>query len=345
MSINNLNFTEMKKKSFLIYPLLIMGVLLIFAGSCKNDDVDNGGNNGVIPVLTTTAVTDQTQTTAKSGGNITSGGSSTVTARGVCWSTGQTPTVSDNKTIDGSGAGEFTSSISGLSANTTYYVKAYATNSAGTGYGSAMYFTTLQGNSGSSFTDTRDGTVYKTVTIGNQVWMAENLRYLPTVNHVADGSEDAAGSYYYVYGYDGTDVNAAKATSNYATYGVLYNWTAAVNSCPAGWHLSSDAEWRELTDYLGGISVAGGKLKEAGTTHWLSPNTEATKETGFTALPCGIRYYDGAFYDIGDYGYWWSATEDYASRARFHYIYSSHSFVYKGDLYKVVGFSVRCVRD
>ncbi len=346
MSINNLNFTEMKKKqSFLIYPLLIMGVLLIFAGSCKKDDVDNGGNNGVIPVLTTTAVTDQTQTTAKSGGNITSDGGSTVTARGVCWSTGQTPTVSNSKTLDGSGAGEFTSSISGLSANTTYYVKAYATNSAGTGYGSAMYFTTLQGNSGSSFTDTRDGTVYKTVTIGNQVWMAENLRYLPTVNHVADGSEDAAGSYYYVYGYDGTDVNAAKATSNYATYGVLYNWTAAVNSCPAGWHLPSDAEWTELTDYLGGRSVAGGKLKETGTTHWLSPNTGATNETGFTALPGGGRYDDGTFLYIGYYGGWWSATDYDATEEWYRAMNYDDGFVNRDANGKEVGFSVRCVRD
>src|SRR5690554_6744787 len=116
-----------------------------------------------------------------------------------------------------------------------------------------------------AFTDPRDGNVYKIITIGDQVWMAENLAYLPSVNMVADGSEDAAGSYYYVYGYDGTNVADAKATGNYATYDVLYNWTAAMNACPDGWHLPSDAEWTELTDYLGGASVAGGKLKETGT--------------------------------------------------------------------------------
>ena len=116
------------------------------------------------------------------------------------------------------------------------------------------------------FTDARDGTHYDAVKIGNQVWMAENLKYLPSVVGPATGSETAA--YYYVYDYDGTDVMAAKATANYTTYGVLYNWPAAMNACPTGWHLPSDAEWTELTDYLGGSGVAGGKLKEIGTTHW-----------------------------------------------------------------------------
>src|SRR5690554_1030473 len=349
-----------KKTNNLIFPLLLMGVFLIFASSCKKDDDDNGnGNNTGIPVLSTTAITDITQTTAKSGGNITSDGGATVTVRGVCWSTNQTPTISDNKTTDGTGAGNFVSSISGLTANTTYYVRAYATNSNGTAYGSAMSFTTQEGSSGSTFTDPRDGKVYQTVVIGDQVWMAENLAYLPSVNMVADGSEDAAGSYYYVYGYDGTNVADAKATDNYATYGVLYNWTAAMDGeassstnpsgiqgvCPAGWHLPSDAEWTELTDYLGGTSVAGGKLKETGTTHWASPNTGATNETGFTALPGGERYYDGAFYNIGYYGSWWSATELSATYAWYRSMDYDSSNVYRGDHNKEVGFSVRCLRD
>ena len=217
-----------------------------------------------------------------------------------------------------------------------------------------------------AFTDPRDGNVYKIITIGDQVWMAENLAYLPSVNMVADGSEDAAGSYYYVYGYDGTNVADAKATDNYATYGVLYNWTAAMDGeassttnpsgiqgvCPAGWHLPSDAEWTELTDYLGGESVASGKLKETGTIEegtglWEAPNTGATNETGFTALPGGFRFFSGTFYDIGEFGYWWSATEYDASNAwpRFINYYYSVVTRYSNDGTKEVGFSVRCVRD
>ena len=222
-----------------------------------------------------------------------------------------------------------------------------------------FYKPTIEETTTGTFTDARDGNQYNWVKIGDQIWMAENLAYLPGVNMVADGSEDAAGSYYYVYGYDGTNVADAKATDNYATYGVLYNWTAAMDGeassttnpsgiqgvCPAGWHLPSDAEWTELTDYLGGISVAGGKLKETGTTHWASPNTGATNETGFTALPGGGRYDYGAFYEVGDYGDWWSATECDATNACDRSMYYGGSGVTIYCYYKGIGFSVRCVRD
>jgi len=222
-----------------------------------------------------------------------------------------------------------------------------------------FYKPTIEETTSGTFIDSRDGNEYNWVQIGDQVWMAENLAYLPSVNMVADGSEDAAGSYYYVYGYDGTNVPDAKATDNYATYGVLYNWTAAMEGeassttnpsgiqgvCPAGWHLPSDAEWTELTDYLGGTSVAGGKLKETGTTHWASPNTGATNETGFTALPGGNRGSNGTFGDIGGGGSWWSATEYGATYARRRDMNYGYSGVYRDRYSKEVGFSVRCVRD
>ena len=192
-------------------------------------------------------------------------------------------------------------------------------------------------------TDIRDGNSYQTVLIGEQCWMAENLKYLPSV--VGPGTGSQSTPYYYVYGYDGTNVTDAKATSNYTTYGVLYNWTAAMDACPDGWHLPSDAEWTELTDYLGGKSVAGGKLKETGTTHWASPNTGATNETGFTALPGGYRSSYGDFYYIRYYGYWWSSTEGIASYAWNRYLNFGNSSVNKDYDYRSVGFSVRCVRD
>lgn len=219
--------------------------------------------------------------------------------------------------------------------------------------------TTNTSDTSGTFTDSRDGNEYNWVKIGDQVWMAENLAYLPSVNQVASGSEDAAGSYYYVYGYDGVNVADAKATANYTTYGVLYNWTAAMAGessstsnpsgiqgvCPSGWHLPSDAEWTELTDYLGGTSDAGGKLKETGTTHWASPNIGATNETGFTALPGGYRNNNGAFYDFGYSGDWWSATENGATDAWYRNMSTNSSNVYSYSSYKELGLSVRCVRD
>jgi len=213
-----------------------------------------------------------------------------------------------------------------------------------------------------TFTDSRDGKVYKTVTIGEQVWMAENLAYLPSVVGPATGSEDAGNetvAFYYVYGYDGTDVAAAKATANYSTYGVLYNWTAAMNGaasndanpsgvqgvCPDGWHLPSDEEWTQLADFLGGTSVAGGKMKEAGTAHWTTPNTDATNSSGFTALPGGYRSNAGAFSGFGTNGLWWSSSQYGTSNAWFHTLYYDGSYVLRSHANKENGFSVRCVRD
>ena len=207
------------------------------------------------------------------------------------------------------------------------------------------------------FTDPRDNNHYNVVKIGNQIWMAENLKYLPSV--VGPGTGSQTTPHYYVYGYNGTNVTDAKATANYNIYGVLYNWPAAMNGaassttnpsgvqgvCPTGWHVPSDAEWTELTDSLGGTSDAGGKLKETGTTHWNSPNTSATNETGFTALPGGNRYYDGSFDGIGSNGYWWSATEGDAADAWYRFMIFINSNVYRDYYFKELGFSVRCVRD
>jgi uncharacterized protein (TIGR02145 family) len=205
--------------------------------------------------------------------------------------------------------------------------------------------------------DERDSSNYKVVQIGNQLWMAENLRYLPFVALSSTGSTTTP--YYYVLNYEGTDVNAAKATTNYSTYGVLYNWPAAMNNtsssesnpsmvqgvCPNGWHLPSDAEWKQLTDYLGGIEFAGGKLKEAEFTHWNFPNTGATNETGFTALPGGWRYYGGTFTGYDYYGYWWSATEYTSDLAWYRVLSYNFAAIVENWEGKGLGFSVRCLKD
>jgi len=173
-----------------------------------------------------------------------------------------------------------------------------------------------------TFTDVRDGKTYKTIKIGNQIWMAENLSYNP-----GNGS----------WAYDNN-------SSNEAIYGRLYNWETAKTVCPSGWHLPNDDEWIELTDYLGGKEVAGGKLKEIGEIHWLSPNRGATNENGFTALPGGYRNYNGKFFDIGYGGYFWSTTED-SNYAWPRLVSYNDINVLRSTNYKEEGFSIRCVKD
>ena len=311
------------------------------------------------PAITTTAISAITENSTESGGNVTDNGGTTVTARGVCWSTSQNPTSSDNKTTNGNGIGSFTSSLTELSSGTIYYLRAYATNSAGSGYGQQVILNTYSG----TITDF-NGNVYYTVNIGNQVWMAENLAYLPSVSPSSDGSiwnVSYTDPYYYVYGYQGSSVNEAKATSNYTTYGVLYNWPAAMAGassssanpsgvqgvCPDGWHLPSNAEWTELTDYLGGTSVAGGKLKETGTTHWNSPNTGADNSSGFSALPGGSRSSNnsGSFGSVGYNGFWWSSTETRSSSAWSRFLNYTNVDLILHNYPKSYGFSIRCVRD
>ncbi|MCK4661303.1 MAG: hypothetical protein KAT68_00445 [Bacteroidales bacterium] len=325
----------MKKiRRILIFPLVIMGVILMFTNSCKKDD-DN------VPVLETYAISDITQTTATCGGNITSDGGSTVTAKGVCWSTGQTPTVSNSKTTDGTEAGSFTSNLTGLTTSTTYYVRAYATNANGTGYGSAMSFTTQQG-----VTDI-DGNVYHVVTIGTQVWMAENLKVtkynngtaipLVTTDNTAWGNLTAPGYCWYN--------NDQASYGN--TYGALYKW-ATVNTgnlCPTGWHVPTDAEWITLIDYLAanGHSGAEGTALKA-TSGWNSGGN-GTDNYGFSALPSGFRNYGGYFEDVGDYGGWWSATDYSTFYAWGRLTGYNQSTVYRFYNFKTYGFSVRCVKD
>ena len=293
-----------------------------------------------IPTLTTISATGITTTTATSGGSITSDGGATITAKGICWSTVQNPTIADSKTSDGIGTSSFSSSINGLTSSTSYYVRAYASNSVGTAYGSQVIFTTSSA-SGSTVVDI-DGNVYNTVTIGTQVWMAENLKTTKYRNgdqiaNVIDNpawSSLSSGAYCWYN----------NVTNNKATYGAMYNWYAVADSrniAPTGWHVATDAEWTTLTTFLGGGSVAGSKMKETGTAHWTSLNTDATNNSGFTALPGGYRSCStGLFYDLGSRGNWWTSTEA-LSRAL---SYSYANIDRYGSL-KQYGFSVRCVKD
>ncbi|MFZ5431176.1 MAG: fibrobacter succinogenes major paralogous domain-containing protein [Bacteroidota bacterium] len=192
-----------------------------------------------------------------------------------------------------------------------------------------------------TFVDDRDGKQYKWIKIGDQVWMAENLAYLPAISPTSQGS--AITPCYYVYDYQGTDLTEAKQHPNYKTYGVLYNWPAAMASCPEGWHLPSDDEWATLIDFLGGIIYAGSEMKSV--TGWNSPNSGATNSSGFSALPGGNRDYFGSFYSVGYIGSWWSSMEGGSHNAWYRSLGYSNATVYRHLNPKESGFSVRCVRD
>ena len=313
-----------------------------------------------IPTLTTSTVSSVSQTTAVGGGSISSNGGAAITASGICWSTNQNPTIANNKTTDGTTSSTFVSSITGLTANTTYYVKAYATNSVGTAYGNEISFTTLVQLTPGTITD-NDGNIYNTVTIGTQTWMAANLKTSTyndgsTIPNVIVNTAWSALT-------TGAQCDYGNTPANTTTYGKLYNWYA-VNTgklCPTGWHVPSDAEWTTLQTYLiangynydGTTTVNKIAKSMASSTGWSSStstgaigNTPSTNNTsGFTALPGGSRTDVGAFESKGSGSTWWSSVELGTSKAYYRFLNYSNSNLGIYNYPKVSGYSVRCLRD
>ncbi len=192
-----------------------------------------------------------------------------------------------------------------------------------------------------TFKDSRDDHVYKKVTIGTQTWMAENLAYLPSVNKSPESS--GFDAMYYVYNFDGTDADAAKTSSYYTAYGVLYNWLAAKDACPTGWHLPDTTEWNTLVDYASGNSTAGPKLNSV--SGWA--NDTGTDAYGFSALPGGC-YYVGVgtgFYYVRSSAYWWTATKYDSGNAYQRGVFYNYTFVSTYHDKMNIGRSVRCIQD
>ena len=283
-------------------------------------------------ISATNAATTITNVTAQSGGSITSDGGAAITARGVCWSTNANPTTANSKTTDSTGIGTFTSALIGLTAGTTYYVRSYATNTVGTVYGTQASFTT---------------TASLFVTIGTQVWTNKNLELtkyrngdiIPQVTDAITWKNLTTGAWCY-YNND---------SALYAKYGKLYNWYAVNDPrglAPVGWHIPTDVEWTILTTYLGGSTVAGGKMKESGTLNWSSPNTGATNESGFTGLPGGSRNsVDASFNSVGKNGGFQCSTLHIIYGSFGLGIFSSQAGVVLGWNTIASGSSVRCIKD
>jgi uncharacterized protein (TIGR02145 family) len=191
-----------------------------------------------------------------------------------------------------------------------------------------------------------NGNSYNTIVIGTQTWMAENLK----TTKLNDGTDIPLVTNGTTWGTLLTPAycwyNNDEATYK-VTYGALYNWYTANTGklCPSGWHIPSDAEWTTFTDYFGGLSIAGGKMKEAGTSHWISPNIGATNESGFTGLPAGYRDKTSGFLNIGTYALWWALTGINSTDSWGRGLYNLDATVYRSNYYNNHGFSVRCLKN
>ena len=425
-------------------------LILIFFSFCFS--LNSCKKKPAVPALTTTDATEITQTTATSGGTVTDQGDSQMSSSGICWSSTEKPTVADKILAASATGSSFTSKLTELIPNNTYYIRAYATNGNGTGYGNQVMFTTSQiavpevttreinhlhglsydasgtiiSDNGSPITekgiclgkshnpttsDTKvpcliqgvsdiftsflpgetpnttyylrayainsvgtgygneltftvpdyplifnpavnygtlsdpDNNIYKTVTIGTQIWMAENLRTskfsdgtpVPLVSDYDQWGNLSTPGYCYFNNDEGFKL----------IYGALYNFYAVSTGflCPTGWHVPDMAEITTLQNNLGGEGLAGGKLKETGTTHWLSPNETATNETGFTALPGQLRGEDGFFSVLGG-----ESTDWWLSNSPDSYVFGVVNSLamlenYGRAVFKKRGFGVRCLKN
>jgi uncharacterized protein (TIGR02145 family) len=287
-------------------------------------------------------------TTAVSGGNITADGGGSITVRGVCWATTTNPTTSNSFSSNGTGVGSFVSNLTGLEQGTTYYVRAYATNSAGTSYGNQFVFNTRVADA--------DLNTYNTVTIGTQMWMVENLRTTTftgagAIPNITGNPEWAALTTPAYCWYDNDPTNEP-------VYGAIYNWFAVQsgNLCPTGWHVPTDTEVNtmelflgippadiNLYDWRGTAQGVGTEMKN--TTGWLA-GENGTNTSGFAGLPGGYRYFaDGTFQAETHWSYWWTATELDLTRAWNRQLDGTHTGVNKAAVEKQAGKYVRCIKN
>ena len=328
--------------------------IVIIMTSCNKDDKNNGSSNPTAVTGTTTLIG---QGWATIYGNIYARNQTMDitfeydTTKSYGRSIKANPDVASGDTVT-----IVTVNLNHLKPNTLYYYRVKAASISDTVYGSDNSFTTLDTVSFminfnpdldyGSVTDI-EGNEYKTIQIGTQTWMAENLKAtmfndgteIP-FNPVSTGWKNSYSPAYSWYNNDSV------------SYGALYNWytvdlssSGGKNVCPTGWHVPTDAEWTELADFCGGENIAGSKLKETGISHWYATDTLTTNETGFSALPGGSRNYYGVYDNIRHYGYWWSSTDASSTDAYSRDLNYSYDNIDRSRSLKRSGFSVRCIKD
>jgi uncharacterized protein (TIGR02145 family) len=332
---------------FLKFILMISMVLALF--NCKKDDKKIAA---VPPIVNTSSPAWKGREWAVLRGQVNGKSQQTTVTFQYDTTKDYTNTISPTPdTTSRDALVSFTATITDLIPNTTYHYRISAINPSGKENGADVSFTTTDTtgiviifNPDLTYDSIYDieGNKYRTIAIGTQIWTAENLKstryndgtdipFVPDVNPWA--SLKTPGYCWY--------------NNDSVGYGAIYNWYA-VNTgklCPEGWHVPTDEEWTILTDYLGGKSVAGGMIKETGTSHWLSPNTGASNESGFTGLPSGYRNYAGGFNDISYYGFWWTSTEWSSTSAWYRDVFYNYFSVDRSNSNKKSGANVRCLKD
>jgi len=323
----------------------------------KNEIGITYGNNEsftteiVLPTVSTNSVSAVGLTMATAIGNVLNDGGGVVTDRGVCWGVDDNPTIENNKKGSGNGNGIFTSKITNLISNSTYYLRAYATNSAGTAYGNSIKFSTLLSG---TVTDI-DGNVYKTVTYGNQTWMVENLRTTRYSNGVLINTSNPLSEGQWAY---------QNIESNALTYGRLYNYMSIRNNnklAPDGWRIPSKTDWETLINYLKRNGFSSSTRLDfliskslATNTYWDTSTVGGSvgsvqsdnNASGFSAVPGGWRLNSGSYIGLGVFGWWWtttdySVTDDYFFEMRYDGTYPKFINITRTNGF----FSVRCVKD
>lgn len=368
-------YGQMKNRTgFFLLSIFVIGI----SGCTKEDQIPSKKDEQTkdpiadhLPVITDTHINILNPVTAIAGFDISDDGGAPILEHGVCWSTLRYPTTNCQKILEN---GEFSKNqiyyLTGLKSSTTYFIRAFAANDLGTGYGDQQSFTTPDLNYDSP--SDIDGNLYKTVQIGSQVWMAENLK----TTRYNDGTvipEIQDNSVWLTLLIGGRRWYGNDATTYKDLYGAMYNWNA-VNTkklCPAGWHVPSDDEWKKLEIELGMTpeeadswgsdefpmlisrgTDQGTQLKAtSGWTNWEGKDGNGTNTSGFSALPGGDTGWFGEFDLAGQCGTWWSSTEfnpanwNETSSAIARALGSGDEGVIRAAYYKHTGFSVRCLRD
>lgn len=312
------------------------------AGTSYGNELSFPTTAALAPTLSTSAASNVNLTTAVSGGNVTSDNGSAVSDRGVCWNTSGNPTISSPKASNGSGTGSYSVNISGLTAGTVYYVRAFATNGVGTAYGDQIRFST-------SISDIQNN-VYKTVLIGTQLWMQSDLKTALYNDNAAIPNVTESSSWNTIttpaYCWFNNDPSYG------STYGILYNWYTVETGklCPSGWHVPTDTEFETMELYLGvpadQIDLTDWRGTNQGTQMKSATQWNGTNTSGFSALPGGYRRADtGNFYGFGVLTYWWTASEYDSATATYRLLEDGYTGIYKNATSKRGGKFIRCIKN